>query len=60
MYLAIGVGVGGHSFPDKPEKPWINNDPKAQRRFNQAKDTWKNTWNEHSELIVDYVKVYAL
>lgn len=61
MYLSIGVGVGGHNFiDDSPDKPWSNADPKSQRKFWNAKDTWFKTWTEDSRLQVDYVKIWAL
>lgn len=62
MYIALGVGVGGHCFDDTSDgsKPWINNDPKSQRNFYRARDTWKRSWGDHSALLVDYVKVWAL
>lgn len=62
MYLTIGVGVGGHNFEDREDgsKPWTNSDPKAQRNFYRARNTWKPSWGDHSSLLVDYVKVWAL
>lgn len=60
MVIKIGVGVGGHSFADTiPGKPYTNTEAKAQLKFYRAKNEWKRTWNSDSELIVDYVKVYA-
>lgn len=61
MYLTIGVGVGGFAFPDDIEgKPWVNYEPKAQKKFYRDKEAWKSTWNDNSVLQVDYVKVWAL
>lgn len=62
MYISIGVGVGGHCFEDRDDgtKPWVNNDPKSQRNFYRAQNTWKSTWGEDRALLVDYVKIWAL
>lgn len=60
MYLTIGVGVGGHCFEDREGKPYKNRDPKAQRRFYDARETWKKTWNLDSVLQIDYINVIAL
>ncbi|KAI4470287.1 glycosyl hydrolase-related [Holotrichia oblita] len=61
MVITVGVGVGGHSFLDStPGKPYTNVEPKAQIKFYKAKDTWLPTWSQNSELIVDYIKVYAI
>lgn len=60
MYISIGVGVGGHTFPDEPTKPWVNNDPKSQKVFYRALSTWYPTWNKDSVLQVDSIQVYAL
>lgn len=60
MTLQIGVGVGGHSFPDTISgKPYNNLEQKPQIKFYNARRSWKPTWNQN-ELIVDYVKIYAL
>jgi len=62
MYLTLGVGVGGQCLLDKDytNKPWHNDDPKAQLSFYRNKDTWSSTWNQHSQLVVDYVKIWAV
>lgn len=62
MYLALGVGVGGLSFPDRSDgtKPWEHDDPKAQINFYRARNTWSGTWGSESAMIVDYIKVWAL
>ncbi|KRT84388.1 hypothetical protein AMK59_642, partial [Oryctes borbonicus] len=45
MILTIGVGVGGHSFPDSiPGKPYTNVDGKAQYKFYREKNTWLPSW----------------
>lgn len=40
FYLILNVAVGGNSgyFPDSPEKPWRNGDPKAPNTFYAAID----------------------
>lgn len=60
MYITIGVGVGGFSFPDGDNKPWSNNNPKMQKKFYKKKSQWHSTWNDKSVLEVEHVKVYAL
>ncbi|KAK5642298.1 hypothetical protein RI129_008465 [Pyrocoelia pectoralis] len=62
MYLIIGVGVGGFTFSNRKgvQQPWDNDDPKAQLNFYKATDQWYSTWSNHSRLIVDYVKIWAL
>ncbi|KAK5642301.1 hypothetical protein RI129_008468 [Pyrocoelia pectoralis] len=62
MFLSLGVGVGGQVYPDIPEvhKPWVSGEPKAQLNFYRNKDKWYNTWNDDSELLVDYIKVWAI
>ncbi|GLV44857.1 Gram-negative bacteria binding protein 3 [Carabus blaptoides fortunei] len=61
FYLSLGVGVGGHSFPnDIPGKPWKNDSPKNTLKFWQNKNTWRPTWSANSAMQVDYVKVWAL
>ncbi|XP_045462189.1 uncharacterized protein LOC123672218 [Harmonia axyridis] len=60
MYITIGVGVGGYSFPDGDNKPWSNDDPKMQKKFYKKKSQWHSTWNDKSVLEVEHVKVYAL
>lgn len=61
MHIVLGVGVGGQSISDTIEnKPYKNKDPKNQRIFYKTKDTWHNTWNSDSQLIVDYIRVYSL
>uniref|UniRef100_A0A1Q3FNF1 Putative gram negative binding protein subgroup a n=1 Tax=Culex tarsalis TaxID=7177 RepID=A0A1Q3FNF1_CULTA len=67
FYISLGVGVGGVTdFPDgsrtgplKQPKPWNNTSPKAEYNFYQNRNVWYRTWTE-PELIVDYVRVYAL
>ncbi|XP_055629565.1 beta-1,3-glucan-binding protein [Toxorhynchites rutilus septentrionalis] len=67
FYISLGVGVGGVTdFPDfcrtgtlGAQKPWNNTSPKAEYHFYQNRNTWFRTWT-NPELIVDYVRVYAL
>ncbi|XP_063910734.1 beta-1,3-glucan-binding protein-like [Zophobas morio] len=62
MYLTIGVGVGGHVFPDRSDgtKPWQNSDGKGQKKFYKATSQWRPSWTDASLLDVDYIKVSAL
>ncbi|KAB0796439.1 hypothetical protein PPYR_10500 [Photinus pyralis] len=62
MFITLGVGVGGQMYPDLPEvnKPWNTDDPKAQLQFYRNKEKWYNTWGDKSELVVDYIKVFAI
>lgn len=61
MIVTIGVGVGGHSFPDDISgKPYTNLEGQAEYKFYRAKDSWLPTWNENSQMVVDYVKVYSI
>ncbi|GJQ68275.1 GNBP3 [Trypoxylus dichotomus] len=61
MILTIGVGVGGHSFSDSiPGKLYTNVDGKAQYKFYRDRNTWLSTWTYQNELIVDYIKVFAI
>lgn len=67
MHLTVGVGVGGiNDFPDgyrstsNIPKPWTNKEVKQMRKFFDAKNQWLTTWNEHSQLKIDFVKIYAL
>lgn len=62
MYIAIGVGAGGFTFPDNfLNKPYTNRDPKAERRFYDNQTIWYRTWDDsNSQLIVDEIKVTAL
>lgn len=62
MYLLLGVGAGGQCFPNRDDntKPWDNDDPKAQLNFYKDQSGWSQTWKADSELLVDYVKIWAL
>lgn len=62
MFITLGVGVGGQMYPDLPEvhKPWNTDDPKAQLQFYRNKEKWYKTWSDKSELVVDYIKVFAI
>ncbi|KAF5298988.1 hypothetical protein FQA39_LY11620 [Lamprigera yunnana] len=62
MYITLGVGVGGRCFGDVIgfNKPWENDDPKGQLRFYRNQNTWSKTWSLETQLLVDYVKVWAL
>ncbi|CAH0730014.1 unnamed protein product, partial [Brenthis ino] len=60
FYISLGVRVGGiHDFADSSDKPWKNRNSKATLKFWETKDSWYPTWIS-PELIVDFVKVYAL
>ncbi|CAH0546478.1 unnamed protein product [Brassicogethes aeneus] len=61
MYFTIGVGVGGHNFPDSDNtKPWKNSNATQARDFYQNLTTWYETWTPQSTLEVDHIKVWAL
>ncbi|KAK5642300.1 hypothetical protein RI129_008467 [Pyrocoelia pectoralis] len=61
MYIMLGVAAGGQSFPDSiPNKPWENGEPKAPLYFYRNESIWKPTWDENSQLVVEYVKVWAV
>ncbi|XP_049819661.1 beta-1,3-glucan-binding protein-like isoform X1 [Aethina tumida] len=60
MYITLGVGVGGHNFNDKGDKPWKNFDPLAEMNFYQDTENWKKTWNSRCGLEIEHVLVYAL
>ncbi|XP_046968988.1 beta-1,3-glucan-binding protein 2-like [Vanessa cardui] len=60
FYISLGVRVGGvNDFVDSPFKPWKNSNSKAMYKFWQSTLSWYPTWTS-PELVVDYVRVYAL
>ena len=60
FYISLGVSVAGiHNFPDSDDKPWKNKSPKAMYEFANDKKNWFSSWSI-PDLVVDYVKVYAL
>lgn len=68
MFLSLAVAVGGHrEFPNGAisgnalRKPWRNGASKALLHFFEAEDDWSKSWkNGETDLIVDYVKVFAV
>lgn len=69
FYIIINNAVGGtmyfaDNFENRPyPKSWLNNSPRASLDFWNDKDNWIPTWNLHNDdnnLIVDFVKVWAL
>ncbi|KAL1491801.1 hypothetical protein ABEB36_012344 [Hypothenemus hampei] len=62
MYLVVGVGAGGHNFEDGQlnSKPWINNQPKSQKDFYYARNSWFPTWGRNAQLEVDSINIWAL
>lgn len=62
MYLTVGVGVGGFNFDDTTDgsKPWKNGERLSTKKFYNAQNTWKATWNDQSVLEVAYVKITAV
>ncbi|KAF2893394.1 hypothetical protein ILUMI_12788 [Ignelater luminosus] len=61
MHLVLGVGVGGLCFSNtSSNKPWDSDDPKAQLHFYRSLDVWSKTWSDSSELVVDYIRIWAL
>ncbi|XP_073823128.1 gram-negative bacteria binding protein 3 [Musca autumnalis] len=63
FYLRIGEGIGGfNDFPkDKisAEKPWIDTDPWAMKKFRHAYRS-NNTWLNHADFQIDYIKVFSV
>ncbi|XP_030376280.1 gram-negative bacteria-binding protein 1 [Scaptodrosophila lebanonensis] len=65
FYITLGISVGGFGdFVDNLRtasyaKPWTNKHPQARLHFWQEQNKWLPTW-EHPELLVDYVRVYAI
>ncbi|XP_021920148.1 beta-1,3-glucan-binding protein-like isoform X2 [Zootermopsis nevadensis] len=67
FYLVISLAVGGLSdfFLDSADykpfpKPWNNTSPTATLDFWERKDEWYPSWQEGSDMQVDYVRVWAL
>lgn len=61
MFLTLGVGVGGQRFTDNiANKPWSNDDPKGQLNFYKNQAVWSESWGDSNELLIDYVKIWAL
>ncbi|XP_060532734.1 beta-1,3-glucan-binding protein-like [Cylas formicarius] len=68
FYLIINLAVGGVNFFDDQAtnpggKPWSNTSPTSAADFWNGKNQWGPTWNTQdgsSDLIVDYVKVFAI
>ncbi|TMW49583.1 hypothetical protein DOY81_005326 [Sarcophaga bullata] len=59
FYITLGLSAGGNGdFPDTPEKPWRNTNPRGSWTFSKDK-TWLPTWSQPT-LEVDYVRVYAV
>lgn len=63
----LGVGVGGlNDFPDSfksgnVNKPWRNGNRLQLKTFYEAKNDWyTRTWDEDSQLQVDYVRIRSL
>ncbi|XP_054087138.1 gram-negative bacteria-binding protein 3-like [Zeugodacus cucurbitae] len=66
FYITLGYGIGGlNDFKEglygwQPEKPWKNADPHAMDTLLKEAETNFNQWLEFGELLIDYVKVYAI
>lgn len=71
FYLSVGVGSGGIAdFPDgsrtgrvsqRTDKPWRNDDPKAELNFWNDRDNWERTWTaDGTRMEIDYIRVYAI
>lgn len=68
FYLIINLAVGGTSYfqdtwTNPGGKPWSNQSPTALTDFWKGRSQWEPTWQlqtDNSQLVVDYVRVYAL
>lgn len=71
FYLSVGVGSGGIAdFPDdsttgkidrRTNKPWRNDDPKAELNFWNDRINWESTWTtDNIRMEIDYIRVYAI
>lgn len=70
FYIILNLAVGGTMFFDDSftnrdsPKTWTNNSPRAAADFWEGRHYWEPTWEkthtDHSHLIVDYVRVWAL
>lgn len=70
FYIILNLAVGGvnyfsDSFRNEPHaKPWTNYSPRAAADFWSGRSNWLPTWNlgtsDSGDLVVDYVRVYAL
>lgn len=67
FYVTLGIGVAGfNDFSDGPRrdgrvKPWHNGDLHAKRTFWDAmRAQSESEWPANGQMLVDYVKVYAL
>lgn len=66
FYITLGYGIGGvNDFNEglydwQPEKPWENVNQSALSSLLKEVEPNFNHWLEFGELLIDYVKVYAI
>ncbi|EIM84966.1 glycoside hydrolase family 16 protein [Stereum hirsutum FP-91666 SS1] len=66
FYLILDVAIGGTNgwFPDAAgNKPWLNGELDAMRKFALTQDDWSSTWptdEDQRAMVVDYVKMWQL
>lgn len=66
FYITLGYGIGGvNDFNEdlyhwQPEKPWENTNQRGMSTLLKAVEPNFDHWLEFGELLIDYVKVYAI
>ena len=67
FYLTLGYGIGGQGdFPDKnpllwkSRKPWIDTTPRQMQDMNDSTKSNYAAWMRNGNLVIDYVRVYAV
>lgn len=51
---------GNRDFQDIVKKPWVDGGIKSVIDFERDRDNWLKTWVNHTDFVIDYVKVSAL
>ncbi|XP_018800712.1 PREDICTED: gram-negative bacteria-binding protein 3-like [Bactrocera latifrons] len=66
FYITVGYGIGGvNDFNEglydwQPQKPWENTNERAMSTLLKAVEKNFDDWLEFGELLIDYVRVYAI
>ncbi|XP_039958587.1 gram-negative bacteria-binding protein 3-like [Bactrocera neohumeralis] len=66
FYITLGYGIGGvNDFNEglyewQPQKPWENTNQRAMSTLLKAVEKNFDDWLEFGELLIDYVRVYAI